>query len=91
MRVKPNIKTSEHVVFIVKCKVSALMKRQTYDVYSRLQQSSGDVLLANYNCRAGNGGCCKHVAALLHTIVDYPNLELMYVPDDPACTQVSQQ
>ena len=32
VRVKPNITTSEHVVFIVKCKVSASMKRQTYDV-----------------------------------------------------------
>ena len=50
VRVKPNIKTSEHFVFIVKCKVSASMKRQTYDIYAHLQQSSGDVLFANRKC-----------------------------------------
>ena len=52
---------------------------------------NGGVVYANCLCKAGKGGCCKHVAALLFQILDYIQLELVEVPDDLTCTQLLQQ
>ncbi len=53
--------------------------------------SNGQTVFAKCQCKAGQGGCCKHVAALLYTLLDYSNLQLKYVPDDVTCTQVLQK
>ena len=39
-----------------------------------LSKTSGYVLGAQCNCKAGAGGCCKHVAALLYNILDMLNM-----------------
>jgi hypothetical protein len=67
------------------------MKKQTYIVNVHLNQESGEVTYGSCSCKAGKGGCCKHVAAVLFQIIDYIQLELTEVPDDLACTQVLQQ
>ena len=62
-----------------------------YPVYVHLNQVDGEVENAKCSCKAGQGGCCKHVAALLHTILDFVNLNLKYVPTELTCTQVPQR
>ena len=91
VQVKPNVKTTDDVKFLVKAVVHATMKKQSYSVYVHLNQLNGEVLYANCACVAGKCGCCKHVAAPLYQINDYIQLELSEVPDDLTCTQLLQQ
>ena len=67
------------------------MKRQNSLVYCQLDQLSSEVAFSKCNCKSGQGGGCKHVAALLYLLLDYKNLELKEVTDDMTCTQVLQQ
>ena len=88
--VKPNIKASQ-TLFLVKAKVHASMKSVQYNVYVHLDQCDGEVLFAKCTCKAGQGGCCKHVAALLYTTVDFINMDVKEVPMDLTCTQTGQK
>ena len=71
--------------------VNASMKKNSYVVYIHLDQITGEVVYANCMCKAGKGGCCKHVVAMLFQIIEYVQLELTEVPDDHTCTQLLQQ
>ena len=88
--VKPNVK-GERLLFLVKAKVHASMKSTQYTVYVHLDQESGDAEYAKCNCKAGQGGCCKHVGALLYTLLDYVNMGVTEIPRDLTCTQVGQK
>eukprot|EP00112_Aurelia_sp_Birch-Aquarium-sp1_P006640 Seg1729.3 transcript_id=Seg1729.3/GoldUCD/mRNA.D3Y31 product="hypothetical protein" protein_id=Seg1729.3/GoldUCD/D3Y31 len=88
--VKPNIKAKK-TLFIVRAKVHASMKSCHYDVYVHLDQCDGEVLFAKCNCKAGQGGCCKHVAALRYALLDFINMDAKEVPKDLTCTQVGQR
>ena len=85
--VKPNVQASKPL-FLVKARVCASMKSVSYPVYVHLNQVDGEVENAKCSCKAGQGGCCKHVAALLYTILDFVNLNLKYVSTELTCTQV---
>ena len=63
----------------------------SYSTVVALSKISGYVLGAQYNCKAGAGGCCKHVAALLYNILNYVELELAIIPEDKTCTDTAQQ
>ena len=88
--VKPNV-AAKCMLFVVKARVHASMKNIQYTVYVHLDQISGEVKEAICNCKAGQGGCCKHVAALLYALLDFANLGLNEVPADITCTQVAQK
>ena len=88
--VTPNVQGTL-LLFLVKSKVHASMKNVHYDVYVHLDQGSGDVVYAKCTCKAGQGGCCKHVAALLYTLIDYVNMEVAEMRKDLSCTQVGQK
>ena len=88
--VQPNVQGSVNM-FLVKCRVHASLKNVSYNVYVCLNQGSGDLICSKCSCKAGQGGCCKHVAALLFSLVDYSNLGYTVVPDTLTCTQVSQK
>ena len=88
--VKPNVPASK-LLFLVKARVCASMKSVSYPVYVHLNQVDGEVENAKCSCKAGQGGCCKHVAALLYTILDFVNLNLKYVPTELTCTQAPQR
>lgn len=90
VRVKSNV-MAEKLTFLVKCFVAASMKREKYSVYVHLCQRSGDILYAKCLCKAGAGGCCKHVAAVLFQLVEYKQLDLKIVPDDKTCTALLQK
>ena len=88
--VKPNVK-GERRLFLVKAKVHASRKSTQYAVYVHLDQASGDAEYAKCNCKAGQGSCCKHVGALLYTLLDYVNMGVTEIPRDLICTQVRQK
>ena len=88
--VKPNV-AAKCKLFLVKAKVHASMKNIQYTVYVHLDQISGEVKEAKCNCKAGQGGCCKHAAALLYTLLDFTNMDLKEIPADMTCTQVAQK
>ena len=88
--VKPMVKGAR-LLFIVKCNVVASMKKYKYEVYVHLCQHTGEMFYAKCNCKAGAGGCCKHVAAVLYQLVDYKELDIKSVPDDKVCTELLQQ
>ena len=67
------------------------MKSIRYTVYVHLNMDSSAVTHAKCNCKAGQGGCYKHVAAVLYNILDFSNLNLRYVPEELTCTQVLQK
>ena len=52
----------------------------TYSTVVALSKISGYVHGAN--CKAGAGGCCKHVTALLYSILDSVELGLAIIPED---------
>ena len=80
-QVKPNIPNGNGgKSFIVKATVHATMKKLNYTVYVHLNQETGDVIRGHCSCKAGKGGQCKHVAAMLYQIIDYVQLELLEVP-----------
>ena len=70
--VKPNV-MGNRLLFLVKAKVCASMNNIQYDVHVHPEQENGDAVYAKCSCKAGKRGCCKHVAALLYTLVDYSN------------------
>ena len=90
VQAKANINGGK-TLFIVKCSVVAAMKRMLYDVYIHLDQTNADMYYAKCSCKAGPGGCCKHVAAVLYQLVDYKELDVKSVPPDKTCTEVLQQ
>ena len=91
-QVKPNIPNSEHgKSFILKATVHAAMKKLNYTVYVHLNQETGDIIHGHCSCKAGKGGQCKHVAAMLYQIIDYVQLELLEVPLSLTCTQVQSK
>ena len=62
-----------------------------YSTVVSLEKHSGHVVGGKCNCKAGAGGCCKHVAALLYNILDYTELGLDEIPQDKTCTEEPQQ
>ena len=90
LRIKPNV-LDKSKLFLVKSRVCASMKQQSYTVYVHLSQTNGKVVQAMCSCKGGAGGCCKHVAATLFQIHDFCELGLSTVPDDKTCTDVLQQ
>ena len=87
--VKPNVQATK-ILFLIKARVNASMKSISYSVYVHSNQVNGDVEYAKCSCKAGQGGCCKHVAALLYTILDFVNQNLGQIPQNTTCTQLPQ-
>ena len=81
----------EKKTFLVKCSMSASMKNIWYQVYVHLCQVSGDILYGKCTCKAGCGGCCKHVGAALYQLVEYRQLDIKVAPDDKTCTDILQK
>ena len=88
--IKPNVYTTT-TLCLAKARVSASMKSIQYNVYVHLCQQTGEVQYNKCSCVAGQGGCCKHVAALLYSLMDFVNLGLQNVPEELTCTQVAQK
>ncbi|CAN7995613.1 unnamed protein product [Ixodes hexagonus] len=76
---------------IVKANVEASMTlTKRYAVHAVLCQD-GQVSKASCACKAGQGGVCKHVAALLWHMLDLIREGRSYIPDALACTEGARQ
>lgn len=62
-----------------------------YSTTACLYSANGSVCGAHCKCKAGGGGCCKHVAALLYCVLDYSERQLQVIPDHKTCTDKPQQ
>ena len=91
VQVKPNVYKDKQCCFLIKASVNAAMKNNIYSVYVHLNQENGEILHCNCTCKAGKGGQCKHIVALLFQIIEYKQIDLTDIPDDLTCTQVLQQ
>ena len=92
VEVKPDVKKGNDTkYFLVRCLVSAEMRRKQYRVYVHLTQPCGDIDFAKCICPAGTTGRCKHVAALLFRLLDYIELVRTDVSDRMKCTQELQE
>ena len=81
----PGFATDSHCLFLGIVKPT-FKTTGSYSTVAALSKISGYVLGAQCSCKAGAGGCCKLVAALLYDILDYVELRLAIIPEDKTCT-----
>ena len=75
-KVKYNATSHQHVCFL-ESKVKALMtKNKLYQTRVSLRKETAGARSGYCNCKAGATGRCKHVGALLFTILDFEESEL---------------
>ena len=55
------------------------------------QNKTGEVVSAQYTCKAGANGYCKHVGALLYAMLDFSESGLEQIPPNTSCTERPQQ
>ena len=79
VQVNSNIKGAQ-VLFIVNCHINASVKSIEYTIYVHMAQPNGETLYAKCNYKAEAGGCWTHVAALLHQLCEYKELDMKIVP-----------
>ena len=91
VEVKANVIKDNISCFLIKAGVNAAMKNITYTVYVHLNEANGEVVYSNCTCKAGKGGQCKHIVALLFQIIEYKQLDMTEIPDHLTCTQLLQQ
>ena len=90
VRFHPGDSLANQCIFYAQVKPSMKMTG-CYSTVVTLSKSTGYVIGAHCKCKAGAGGCCKHVAALLYNILDYVELGLAAIPEDKTCTDKPQR
>ncbi len=85
VEVKANV-IKDNISCFFKAGVNAAMKNITYTVYVHLNEANGEVVYSNCTCKAGKGGQCKHIVALLFHFLD-----MTEIPDHLTCAQLLQQ
>ena len=91
VQVEANVVKDKISCFLIKAGVNAAMKNITYTVYVHLNEANGEVVYSNCTCKAGKGGQCKHIVALLFQVIEYKQLDLTEIPDHLTCTELLQQ
>ena len=77
---------------MVKAKCQASMStREIHDLEVSLDLASGNVLVAQCTCKAGNSGYCNHVMSLLLELARYSLEDLKRVPEEAACASMSRK
>ncbi|CAN7944095.1 unnamed protein product [Ixodes hexagonus] len=85
------IHTTSASTTIVKASVEASMSlAKRYPVHAVLCQD-GRVTNGSCACKAGQGGVCKHVTALLWHMLDLVREGRSFIPDALACTEGARQ
>ena len=65
--------------------------RKIHDLEVSLDLTSGNVLVAQCMCKAGNSGYCNHVMSLPLELARYSLDDLKRVPEEAACTSMSRK
>ena len=87
MIVKLFVKAAERLS-IVRCFVSAAMKKDKYQVYIHISHNTEDILSRAGGFKFGADRFCKHVASCLYQLVDLFESDKKEVPDDEICTDL---
>ena len=89
--VKYNFSSQREFCFF-DAKVKASMTRnKTYRTKVRLKKNTVEVDGAYCNCKAGANGYCKHVGAVLYTILDFVESGFEEIPPNKSCTEKPQE
>ena len=72
-------------------RVKACMTRNKMYRTKVRQNKTGEVVSAQYTCKAGANGYCKHVGALLYAMLDFSESGLEQIPPNTSCTERPQQ
>ena len=83
--------TDQNLCFFTALVQASFKTSVHYSTSVCLYSSNGAVCGAHCKCKAGGGGCCKHVAALLYCVLDYCDRQLTLIPDHKTCTDKPQQ
>ena len=81
---------SEFCFFETKVKAS-MTRNKTYRTKVRLKKNTAEVDGAYCNCKAGSNGYCKHVGAVLYTILDFVESGFQEIPPNKTCTEKPQE
>ena len=81
---------SEFCFFETKVKAS-MTRNKTYRAKVRLKKNTAEVDGAYCNCKAGANGYCKHVGAVLYTILDFVESGFEEIPPNKSCTDKPQE
>ena len=81
---------SEFCFFETKVKAS-MTRNKTYGAKVRLKKNTAEVDGAYCNCKAGANGYCKHVGAVLYTILDFVESGFKEIPPNRSCTEKPQE
>ena len=90
VRFHPGSLSDNHCIFQTEVKPSMKTTR-SYSTVVALSKLTGYVIGSCCKCKAGAGGCCKHVVALLYNILDYVELGLAAIPEGKTCNDKPQQ
>ena len=66
-------------------------RNKTYRAKVRLNKNAAEVDGAYCNCKAGANGYCKHVEAVLYTILDFVESDFKQIPPNKFCTEKPQE
>ena len=89
-KVKFNPSHDNYCFFESRVKAS-MTRNKFYNTRVSLDKNTARVKTACCGCKAGATGRCKHVAALLYTILDYNECDLTEIPPDLTCTDKPQE
>jgi len=90
-KVQLNSTSHEEICFFESRVKASMTRNKSYRTNISLWKSSGKVRSGSCNCKGGAGGRCRHVGALLHTLLDFVESELAAIPQDVTCTEKPQQ
>ena len=90
-KVKFNATSHQHVCFFESKVKASMTKNKLYRTRVSLRKETAGVRSGYCNCKAGATGTCKHIGALLFTILDFVESELDQIPPDTTCTERPQQ
>ncbi len=90
-KVKFNSTSHKDLCFFESRVKASMTRHKSYKTMVCLSKSTSQVLSGSCNCKAGMGGRCKHVGALLYTVLDYVESDLSEIPEDASCTDKPQQ
>ena len=68
-----------------------MTRKKTYRTKVRLRKNTAEVDGAYCNCKAGANGYCKHVGAVLYSILDFVESGFEEIPPNKSCTEKPQE
>ena len=88
--VKFNNSHDDFCFFEARVKAS-MTRNKVYRTKVRQTNKTGEVMSAHCTCKAGANGYCKHVGALLYTILDVSESDLNLITTNTSCTERPRQ